>query len=286
MSTEALEQIRKGLETGQVVPYVGPGMLELAADCPVPASPESLVERLVAKASVPHKIRGNLTAAAQFIENFKHRKTVSAAMTEAFSAPGSPASLHSYLAQLQHLPLIVHAWYDDLMRQAMEARAESWGMIQGVSQAEHFGTWDHYFSANGEAATPPDAEGWSTILYEPIGAVRPDANFIVSDSDYVEVLTEIDIQTPIPPEVQTIRTGRWFLFLGCRFRSQLERAFARQIMKRSSHHHVAVLPGELSRNEARFLKEQNIERIDMPLAEFASLLLDHESPSRLVAEVS
>jgi hypothetical protein len=28
--------------------------------------------------------------------------------------------------------------------------------------------------------------------------VRPAANFLVSDSDYVEVLTEIDIQTPIP----------------------------------------------------------------------------------------
>jgi hypothetical protein len=60
-------------------------------------------------------------------------------------------------------------------------------------------------------------------------------------SDFVEVLTEIDIQTPIPKVVQRLHTVRPFLFLSCRFQSQLERTFARQIMKRSSDTHWAVL---------------------------------------------
>lgn len=51
--------------------------------------------------------------------------------------------------------------------------------------------------------------------------IDPVRNFLVSDSDYVEVLTEIDIQTPIPAVVQQRRTGRNFLFLGCRFSNQL-----------------------------------------------------------------
>jgi SIR2-like domain len=95
----------------------------------------------------------------------------------------------------------------------------------------------------------------------------------VSDSDYVEVLTEIDIQTPIPAEVQQIRTDRGFLFLGCRFNDQLTRSFARQIMKRSSQQHWAVLPDTLTRMEERFLAENNITRIDMTLAEMAELLI-------------
>jgi hypothetical protein len=41
-------------------------------------------------------------------------------------------------------------------------------------------------------------------------------------------------------------------------------------MKRSSDRHWAVLPGELTRNEARFLAEQNIQRLDMPLRDFVS----------------
>jgi hypothetical protein len=98
-------------------------------------------------------------------------------------------------------------------------------------------------------------------------------NYLVSDSDYVEVLTEIDIQTPIPVAVQAHRTGRNFLFLGCRFDDQLTRCFARQIMKRSSDRHWAVLPEEPTRMEARFLQEQNITRIAMPLAAFSEALL-------------
>jgi hypothetical protein len=95
---------------------------------------------------------------------------------------------------------------------------------------------------------------------------------LVSDSDFVEVLTEIDIQTPIPEAVQKLRTGRHFLFLGCRFATQLDRIFARQIMKRSSAKHWAVLPEQPTKNEARFLAEQNIERIALPLRDFAAAL--------------
>jgi hypothetical protein len=88
----------------------------------------------------------------------------------------------------------------------------------------------------------------------------------------VEVLTEIDIQTPIPEAVQNIRKGRHFLFLGCRFATQLERIFAQQIVKRSSDRHWAVLPQEPTRNEARFLAAYNVTRIAMPLAEFTGLI--------------
>lgn len=45
-------------------------------------------------------------------------------------------------------------------------------------------------------------------------------------------------------------------------------------MKRSSDRHWAVLPHEPTRMEARFLAEQNITRIDMPLAQFSSALID------------
>ncbi len=89
MTAEAVETIREGLASGLAIPYLGAGVLALAGEnCPLPASPDVLVGRLTAKASVPHKIRKNLTAAAQFIENFKHRKTVVKAMAEAFSADG------------------------------------------------------------------------------------------------------------------------------------------------------------------------------------------------------
>ena len=262
-----------GLTDGHVIPYFGPGVLELIpGGSPVPSAPEALAAILTAKVSVPHKIRNRLTAAAQFIENFKHRKTLVGLMNDAFAPKVTPSPLHTFIASISALPLWVDAWYDDAAKNALSGRTD-WGQVQGLSQSEHFGTWTGYYDDTGTPVTETEAASWNTLLYKPIGGVRPASNYLVSDTDYVEVLTEIDIQTPIPAKVQALRTGRHFLFLGCRFNDQLQRTFARQIMKRSSDHHWAVLAGELTRNELRFLEEQNIQHIDMPLQQFATLLI-------------
>ncbi|MBM4200617.1 MAG: SIR2 family protein [Gammaproteobacteria bacterium] len=274
-----------GLKAGQVIPYLGPAVLGLDGSTAVPSAPETLVELITAKVTVPHKIRKNLTAAGQYIENFKHRKTLVALLNEAFGARAEPTSLHRFLASLPTpLPLIIDAWYDSAMAEALAGRTD-FGQVQGVSKSEHFNDWVHYFQADGTPAEAVEAARWATLLYKPLGSIAPASNFILSDSDYVEVLTEIDIQTPIPERVQELRVGRHFLFLGCRFRTQLERTYARQIMKRSSDRHWAVLPEEPTRNEARFLAEQQIERIDMPLAEFVAQLLGKD-PAPPIAAVA
>jgi len=273
MKLTALESISQSFANGRVIPYLGPGVLTLnyTGDA-LPGSPLDLVGRLTAKSSVPHKVKNNLSAAAQFIENFKHRRTVSAAMTEAFGGDAQPTALHKMLMSQPDLPLVVHAWYDDLPQKALRSRS-NWGLAQGVSQSEHFGNWVHYYDNDGSPAGigPGDCRAeWKTLLYQPLGSVWPECNYLVSDSDFVEVLTEIDIQTPIPEAVQQIRRGRSFLFLGCRFSTQLERLFARQIIKRSSEKHWAVLPEEPTRNEARFLELHHIERIPIDLSEFVT----------------
>jgi hypothetical protein len=264
-----------GLHTGTLAPYLGPGMLALCQGARPPADPAALAAQLTARVSVPGKIRNRLTAAAQFIENFKHRKTLVKAMDEAFSTVAGPSALHHALAQLR-APLIVDTWYDDTLRSALAAARDrvDWTEVQGLSQSEHFGTWTGWYDAAGTAQ--PDPIPAPTVLYRPWGGHAPAANYLVSDSDFVEVLTEIDIQTPIPQVVQQRRAGLGFVFLGCRFNDQLPRAFARQIMKRSRGPHYAVLPDEPTRMEARFLLEQGITRIALPLAQAAAAL---ECPS-------
>jgi len=275
MTTASLQALADSLNTGTIIPYLGPEVLNLEPEtCQVPSTPENLVALLTSKVSVPHKIRNNLTAAAQFIENFKHRKSVVSLMSDAYAPSVKPNALHQYIASMNKKPLlIVDTWYDDAMAKAL-AGQHNWGQIQGVSQSEHFGSWVNYFDAdaNDNKTEASEADAWSIVLYKPLGAITPAKNFIVSDSDFVEVLTEIDIQTPIPPRVQELRTGANFLFLGCRFNHQLTRTYARQIMKRSSDKHWAVIEGTLTRMEKKFIAEQNITQIDMPLAQFVEWL--------------
>lgn len=271
MSAQPIAEIRDALAGRRLVPYLGAGMLQLMPDCPAPATEEALAAFITAKVPVPFRIRNRLTAAAQFVENFKHRKTLVALMRQAFGLSAPPSALHRYLVAGAP-PLLVDVWYDDTVQRALDDSAR-WGQVQGMAEAEHAGSWYGWYDARGRQIGAAEADGWSTLLYKPLGGVSPAGNFIVSDSDFVEVMTEIDIQTPIPSRVKALRSERHFLFLGCRFNNQVQRCFARQIMKRSSSRHWAVLPEEPTRNERRFLEEQGIERIAMPLEEFAELLM-------------
>jgi len=265
------DAVLDGLRAGTLAPYLGPAMLSLVDACPVPAEPLALAALLTARNSVPGKIKNRLTQAAQFIENFKHRKTLVAGMDAAFAPQPVPSALHRWLAELPS-PLLVAGWYDDTLRTALVEAGAPFAEVQGLSQSEHFGTWVGWYGADG-APLAEEPTAVRTVYYKPWGGHAPASNYLVSDSDYVEVLTEIDIQTPIPALVQQRRANLGFVFLGCRFNDQLPRSFARQIMKRSAGPHYAVLPDEPSRMEARFLEEQGITRIALPLAEVAARLL-------------
>ena len=269
----ALAAVKADLAAGRVVPYLGPSLLA-EAGATIPTTPEALALALHAKVPVSGRIRGNLWAAAQFVESRRHRKTLTALMRGIFQAPAAPTALHRHLAGLP-LPLIVDTWYDGAMRAALQDSGRSdWGEVQGVTRAGEFREiWTRAYDASGAEVDPATAAAWTTILYKPHGAITPAANFLVSDSDYVEVLTEIDIQSPIPDVVKERRSERGFLFVGARFHDQMLRIFARQIAKRSGGGHRMVAErGQLTRNEARFLDETGIALIDCPLAAAVELL--------------
>lgn len=268
----ALAGIAADLRAGRIVPYLGPGVLD-GGEVSVPVTPEALADFLGGKVALPRRARGNAWAAAQFVGSTRHRSTVTALMNEAFAAPVEPTALHRGLAALG-LPLIVDSWYDGAMRKAL-ADAGDWGEVQGITRAGiGEDRWYRFYDAAGNETGAEAAAGWQTVLYTPHGGVAPAGNYLITDADYVEVLTEIDIQTPIPEIVRDRRTERSFLFIGCRFHDQLLRTYARQAMKRSTGPHYALVdPGVMTRNEMRFLAAQSIVPIAMPLNRAVAILL-------------
>lgn len=250
--TRTLDAVAEGIRAGRLTPYLGPGVLEAA---PIPTTPEQIAAELHKRTPAPGRIRANMWSVAQFIEQRRHRKTLVAFMSDIFRAEVAPTALHRKLAALP-LPLIVDTWYDGAMRAALAGRAD-WFEIQGITRAlERGDVWTRAYDAAGAQVSPEAAHAARTILYKPHGGVTPAQNFLVADSDYVEVLTEIDIQTPIPDSVKLIRETRGFVFLGCRFHDQMLRTYARQIIKRSKGpHYVLVGDDELTRNEAKFFDE-------------------------------
>jgi len=267
----SLKRVAAGLRAGTVIPYIGPGLAELSKAA-IPMNPEALAAFFGIKVALPRRAKGNAWAAAQHIESMKHRSTVTALMSEAFASPVEPTALHRYLASLR-LPMIVDTWYDGAMRVALSQRKD-WGEVQGITRAGiGEDRWYRFYDAAGIEADRAAANGWATLLYKPHGSVAPAKNFLISDADYVEVLTEIDIQTPIPDAVKDRRTERSFVFIGCRFNDQLLRTYARQVTKRSAATHYAIVePKALSKNELRFLISQGLTPIAIPLAQAVEIL--------------
>lgn len=257
-----VDEVVAGLKAGTLVPFLGPEVARReAANASLPLGADALIARLSKKVPIPGRLRKNLTAAAQYIETFRHRKILRGAMIDAFSQPAVPSDLHSWLASLR-LPLIVDMGYEAATAAALQITGGdlSWGQVQGISRAESRAgqgeDWVTYYTAAGASCPEADAEAWTTLLYKPLGSISPAGNFLVSDADFVEVLTEIDVQTPIPSEVKARRASRGFVFIGCRFDNQLARTYARQVSKRSAGPHYALIGPEeppLTRNEQQFI---------------------------------
>ncbi|MEA1675924.1 SIR2 family protein [Nitrospirillum sp. BR 11163] len=267
-----LADLARLLRSGALVPYLGPALARLSPVA-APTTHEALADFFAAKVALPRRAKGNAWAAAQHIESTRHRSTVSALMAEAFRSPVAPTALHHHLAA-SGAPLIVDTWYDGAMRAALAASTANWGEVQGITRAGiGEDRWYRFYDAGGRETARDAAETWETVLYKPHGGVDPVRNFLISDADYVEVLTEIDIQTPIPDIVKERRRGRGFLFVGCRFHDQLLRTYARQVSKRSGdRHYVVVEPADLTRNEVKFFAAQGLTPVAVPLARAVGIL--------------
>lgn len=279
--TALLEQLAADMAAGRLVPYLGPEVLTLSeTQPPVPVGARELAQLMSSKVAVPGRIRNNMWHTAQYIETFRHRVTVDKLMAQIFAPIPEPTPLHRWLASLDKLPLIVDTWYDGTMRAAMTGRSD-WGSLQGASKARRTTDvpWVRAFDASAAECSADAAQDWTTVLYKPHGAAQPDGDVLASDSDYVEVLTEIDLQTPIPAAVQQRRAGRGFLFLGCRFYDQILRTFARCILRRSGGPHYAVVPPELTPNELKFLEIEGITPITISLSEAAQVLTGASRPA-------
>ena len=244
------DAVRAGLEAGTLAPYLGAGMLALCGTGAPPANPLALAGVLTAKVSVPGKIKNRLTAAAQFIENFKHRKTLVKAMDEAFAAAAVPSPLHHWIAHLR-APLIVDTLVrrHDAQRAARGAPAGRLGGSAGPVAERTLRHLDRLVRRRRRGAARPDPGADAAL--QALGRPRargqlPDLRQRLRRGADRDRHPDAD-----PAAVQLRRAKLGFVFLGCRFNDQLPRAFARQIMKRSAGPHFAVLPDEPTRMEKR-----------------------------------
>ena len=100
------------------------------------------------------------------------------------------------------------------------------------------------------------------ILYKPMGTPKPEANYIASDADYVDFITELMGGFSIPPEVKELRKGKQYLLMGLRLNRDTERMVMSDVIYAAAEPAGWVLIQNPTDKERRFCKKQKLELIE------------------------
>lgn len=106
------------------------------------------------------------------------------------------------------------------------------------------------------------------ILFKPMGSTKPEINFIVSDADFVDWLTEAMGGYAIPSVLKEFRKNKEYLFLGVDFSRDTFRMVANEITVGLKGGITVLNAEELTKKEDKFIKTHNLENLNISIDEF------------------
>lgn len=265
MTPELREKLLAGLKDGSIVPYLGPGVLadvkNVATGEPIPADSDSLIIAMNGGKPMAPKLMYEFPRAAMNIELKRGRTTVTKFLTRTYGETAwTRGAVHDWLKDIAPHYVI------DINRDTQ--LQDSYGnlphnLIVGIARLG--GTdfryklyfWDGNAYQKTEAINPA-----IPILYKPMGTPKPDANYIASDADYVDFITELMGGFSIPPEVKALRKGKQYLLMGLRLNRDTERMVMSDVIYAAAEPAGWVQIQNPTDKERRFCKKQKLELIE------------------------
>ncbi|MDD4880610.1 MAG: SIR2 family protein [Gallionellaceae bacterium] len=263
--------ILSGLNDGSVVPYLGAGALagviDPASGQSIPADSDSLILAMNNGQPMAPKLMYEFPRAAMNVELKRGRGALTKFLDRTYrDTSWSASALHTWLAGCG-LPYIVDANRDTLLQQAYARTPHT--LIVGVARISAAAYRFKLFQHDGTAyqAIDPEAVDVSLpVLFKPLGTPLPESNYIASDADFVDYITELMGGFAIPPFLKRMRQGRKYLLLGMR----LNRDTERMVLADIAFGHAggwAVIP-DANDKEKRFLDKLGFELVPASVADF------------------
>ncbi|MBU1362776.1 MAG: SIR2 family protein [Gammaproteobacteria bacterium] len=265
MTPELREKLLAGLKDGSIVPYLGPGVLadvkNVATGAPIPADSDSLIYAMNDGKPMAPKLMYEFPRAAMNVELKRGRSAVTKFLNRTYGETAwTRGAVHDWLKGIA--PHYVIDINRDTQLQDSYADVPH-NLIVGIARLG--GTdfryklyfWDGVAYQKTEvinAALP--------ILYKPMGTPKPEANYIASDADYVDFITELMGGFSIPPEVKELRKGKQYLFMGLRMNRDTERMVLSDVIYAAAEPAGWALIANPTDKERRFCKKQKLEVIE------------------------
>lgn len=271
MTPQIREQLLQGLKDGNIVPYLGPGVLadvrNVATGAPIPADSDSLIYAMNDGKPMAAKLMYEFPRAAMNVELKRGRSTVTKFLTRVYGETRwTRAAVHDWLKAISP------AYVIDINRdtQLQDSYADlPHNLIVGIARiggtAYRYKIW--YWT--GTAYQPAEVINPALpILFKPMGTPRPEPVYIASDADYVDFITELMGGFSIPPAVKALRQGKQYLLMGMRLNRDTERMVMSDMIYSAASPAGWVFIAQPTDKERRFCKKVGLEILETDLFEF------------------
>ena len=265
MTPELREKLLAGLKDGSIVPYLGPGVLadvkNVATGAPIPADSDSLIYAMNDGKPMAPKLMYEFPRAAMNVELKRGRSAVTKFLNRTYGETAwTRGAVHEWLKGIA--PHYVIDINRDTQLQDSYADVPH-NLIVGIARLG--GTDFRYklYFWDGVAYQKTEVINSALpILYKPMGTPKPEANYIASDADYVDFITELMGGFSIPPEVKELRKGKQYLFMGLRMNRDTERMVLSDVIYAAAEPAGWALIANPTDKERRFCKKQKLELIE------------------------
>ena len=269
---EKFAELLSGLHSGKIVPYLGPGVLADVTDEagePIPADSESLIYAMNEGKPMANRLMYEFPRAAMHVELKRGRTFLTKFLSGLYGERNwSRARFHDWLATIKPGYVI------DINRdtQLQDTYADTpHTLINGVARitgTEYRFKIYHYDGSDYKEVEQTDVDPSQPILFKPMGCPKPDNNYIASDADYVDYITELMGGFAIPSFVKELRKGKQYLLLGMRLNRDTERMVMSDIIYGADEPKGWVLIPEPNKKEQRYCKRLGLEIIEASIDDF------------------
>ncbi len=290
MSSVDFSEILIGLHENKVIPYIGPGALFDATNKQtgeaMPADSNSLILAMNNGRPMAPKLMYEFPRAAMNQELKRGRNFLGQFLTKLYGdTEYTRASVHNWLAEWK--PAYVIDVNRDTQLQDSYAD-EKHTLILGLARitANHFRfKIYHYDGSRYTEITQEQLDTSLPVLFKPMGSPKPEANFIASDADYVDYITELMGGFAIPDFLKEYRKGKQYLLIGLPLNRDSERMVMSDIVHDAADKKGWVLNKNPTPKEIRYCKKIGLEILDADVEDFLDAVKLNCNEKRLISTI-
>jgi hypothetical protein len=130
----------------------------------------------------------------------------------------------------------------------------------------------HYDGNHYHETTQEQVDTLLPVLFKPMGSPKPEANFIASDADYVDYITELMGGFAIPDFLKEYRKDKQYLLIGLPLNRDSERMVMSDIIQGAATPKGWVLNKNPTDKELRYCKKIGLEILDASVEDLLSAI--------------